>query len=243
MFCPNCSSLLPNTATQCPHCLANVVPMAQPVSQDQAVKPYPGQTSAGAAGTTGAAGAAPFTPTASNPYAQAQQQAYGNNPYAQAQQQAYGSTPPTGQTQAYGQGAYAPQGQYAQATYEVPTANPYGQPTGNTYGNAQATQPTQPNPGYYQQPHAASHPVGRKNHIVAGLLAIFFGSLGVHKFYLGYSTPGLIMLLVTLIGSIFTFGLAALVMSIIGIIEGVIYLMKTDEEFYYTYELTTKQWF
>lgn len=91
----------------------------------------------------------------------------------------------------------------------------------------------------YQAPVAPVFPAAKKNHIVAGLLAIFLGPLGIHKFYLGYSTQGLIMLLV----SILTFGLGAVVMAIIALIEGVIYLVKTDQEFYYTYELGKKTWF
>ena len=51
------------------------------------------------------------------------------------------------------------------------------------------------------------------------------------KFILGLTTPGLIMLLVTVL----TCGAGALPMWIIGLIEGVIYLTKSDEEFYETY--------
>ena len=78
-----------------------------------------------------------------------------------------------------------------------------------------------------------------KNHIAAGILAILLGALGVHKFYLGYTTEGVIMLLVTLL----TFGIGASIMAVIGIIEGILYLVKTDEEFYYTYEAGRKPWF
>ncbi len=72
--------------------------------------------------------------------------------------------------------------------------------------------------------------------ITAGLLAIFLGWLGIHKFYLGYNTPGIIMLVV----SILTCGS---VMSIIGVIEGIIYLTKTDEQFNATYVAGKKEWF
>ena len=63
--------------------------------------------------------------------------------------------------------------------------------------------------------------------LAAGLLAIFLGSFGVHKFVLGYNTAGLIMLLVTVL----TCGVAGFVMGVIGIIEGIIYLTKSPEEF------------
>ena len=61
--------------------------------------------------------------------------------------------------------------------------------------------------------------------LAAGLLAIFLGSFGVHKFVLGYNTAGLIMLLVTVL----TCGVAGFVMGVIGIIEGIIYLTKSPE--------------
>ena len=80
---------------------------------------------------------------------------------------------------------------------------------------------------------------GDKSKIAAGLLAIFIGTLGIHKFYLGYATAGVIMLLVTLL----TCGVGALVMCIISIVEVVIYLTKSDQDFYITYELGHKEWF
>src|SRR5215216_6290113 len=59
--------------------------------------------------------------------------------------------------------------------------------------------------------------MGGDKKIVAGILAILVGSLGVHKFILGYTTEGLIMLLVTVL----TCGIAGVVMSIVGIVEGI----------------------
>jgi TM2 domain-containing membrane protein YozV len=75
--------------------------------------------------------------------------------------------------------------------------------------------------------------------LAAGLCAILVGSLGVHKFILGLTTPGLIMLLVTVL----TCGIGALPMHIIGIVEGIIYLTKSDEDFYQTYIVEKKGWF
>ncbi|XFA73428.1 NINE protein [Thermosynechococcaceae cyanobacterium Okahandja] len=75
--------------------------------------------------------------------------------------------------------------------------------------------------------------------IAAGICGILLGALGIHKFVLGYSSEGLIMLLV----SILTCGVVAPVMGIIGLIEGIIYLTKTDEEFYNTYMVGKKGWF
>ena len=39
-----------------------------------------------------------------------------------------------------------------------------------------------------------------KSKLVAGLLGIFLGGFGVHKFYLGYTKEGIIMLAVWLVG-------------------------------------------
>jgi TM2 domain-containing membrane protein YozV len=75
--------------------------------------------------------------------------------------------------------------------------------------------------------------------IAAGICGILLGALGIHKFVLGYSTEGLIMLL----ASILTCGLVAPIMGIIGLIEGIIYLTKTDEDFYSTYMVSKKGWF
>lgn len=75
--------------------------------------------------------------------------------------------------------------------------------------------------------------------LAAGICGIILGCLGVHKFLLGYSTPGVIMLLVTLL----TLGVGALPMSVIGIVEGVIYLSKSDNDFYSTYIENKREWF
>jgi TM2 domain-containing membrane protein YozV len=75
--------------------------------------------------------------------------------------------------------------------------------------------------------------------LAAGLTAIQFGWLGIHKFIRGETTAGLIMLLV----SVLSFGVLLWVVAIIGMIEGVKYLRMTDEEFYQTYLVERKAWF
>jgi TM2 domain-containing membrane protein YozV len=77
------------------------------------------------------------------------------------------------------------------------------------------------------------------NKIPAGICGILLGSLGIHKFLLGYTGAGLVMLLVTIL----TCGIAGVVMHIIGLIEGIIYLCKSDEEFVRTYVDGRKEWF
>ena len=78
-------------------------------------------------------------------------------------------------------------------------------------------------------------PPGAEKKIVAGILGILLGGFGIHKFYLGYTKQGIIQLVLTLV----TCGAA----SIIGLIEGIIYLTKSDEEFVATYITGQKGWF
>ena len=79
-----------------------------------------------------------------------------------------------------------------------------------------------------------SKPPGAEKKIAAGIFAILLGWLGVHKFYLGYTKEGIIQLLL---------GVFCLVGGIIGLIEGIIYLTKTDEEFVRIYVQGKKGWF
>lgn len=84
--------------------------------------------------------------------------------------------------------------------------------------------------------------------LAAGITGILLGSLGVHKFILGYTNAGVIMLVVTLacsvVGSCLIFPLlGSIAMGVIGLVEGIIYLTKSDEEFYRTYMVGKKEWF
>jgi len=76
---------------------------------------------------------------------------------------------------------------------------------------------------------------GENKKMIAGILAIVIGSLGIHKFVLGYTKEGIIQIILTVV----TCGLA----GIIGLVEGIIYLTKSDEEFYETYQKGHKGWF
>lgn len=80
---------------------------------------------------------------------------------------------------------------------------------------------------------------GADKKLAAALCGILLGALGIHKFVLGYTTAGVIMLLVTIL----TCGLGGAVMGVIGLIEGIIYLTKSDEEFVRTYIDQKKEWF
>lgn len=80
-----------------------------------------------------------------------------------------------------------------------------------------------------------NQPYKSEKKIIAGILGILVGYLGIHKFYLGYTKEGVIQIIATFV----TFGFAGL----IGFIEGIIYLTKSDEEFDKTYVEGHKGWF
>lgn len=103
-----------------------------------------------------------------------------------------------------------------------------------------AYQPIQPPSPLYAQPYAQDWQArGANKKIAAGICGILVGTFGVHKFILGYTTEGLIMLLVSLLSC----GMLAIVMQVIGIVEGIMYLTKSDEEFVRTYVEGRKGWF
>lgn len=76
---------------------------------------------------------------------------------------------------------------------------------------------------------------GENKKIIAGVLGILFGYLGIHKFILGYTKEGIIQIIITIV--------TCSVGGIVGFIEGIIYLTKSDEEFYNTYQVGKKPWF
>lgn len=107
-----------------------------------------------------------------------------------------------------------------------------------------APMPMQQMPNYGQ-----AKPAGADKKIAAGICGIVLGGLGIHKFVLGYQQEGIILLsvyLVSFIIALVTCGIGTplvLIPSIIGIIEGIIYLTKSDEEFVQTYVINKKPWF
>ncbi|OGV48854.1 MAG: hypothetical protein A2017_14340 [Lentisphaerae bacterium GWF2_44_16] len=80
---------------------------------------------------------------------------------------------------------------------------------------------------------------GAERKVAAGVCGILLGGLGVHKFILGYTMEGLIMLLV----SVLSCGILGVVTSIVGLIEGIIYLAMPDDKFVETYITNKKGWF
>lgn len=172
----------------------------------------------------------PTQPTAAwQPDAQqAQGQPYVQQPGAQQPAQSYAAPQqgsPYAQPQPQAQATQQPYG--AQPGYgSVPPQNPYGQQA--QYG--------------YQQPYVAPA-VGEKDHVAAGLLALFLGWLGVHKFYLGYNTSGFIMLGTSILGGILTLSVASWAIWVIAIVEGIFYLSKSQTEFEQMYVINKREWF
>ena len=139
-----------------------------------------------------------------------------------------------------------PQWQKAESVPEL--AGLFG--TGVNQPQQQQYAPPPPPPGggpFSQQPPPMQYPsaprfdasAANSQKIAAGICGILIGGLGIHKFILGMTGPGLIMLLVTVL----TCGFGGIVMHVIGIIEGIVYLTKTDEQFYQTYMVEKKGWF
>ena len=155
--------------------------------------------------------------------------------------------PPVFNGAPYGQQGAAPQqpaGQpqqpYAQPGYAA--QQPYAQQPGQAAYYSQSNGYYAPGQGAYQVPYQQPL-VHTKDHVAAGLLAIFLGVFGVHKFYLGYHTTGFIMLGVTILGSLLTIGIAAGVVWLIGVIEGIIYLTKSQSEFEQLYVFSKREMF
>lgn len=120
-----------------------------------------------------------------------------------AQHQGYPPAPPQ-----YEQQGTAPQ-HYQNNT---PAPSQYQVPAAPQQYPQMSQQPPMPNPAFgYPQP---------KSRVAAGLLGIFLGGLGIHRFYLGYTTIGVIQIILTVFLGILTLGLVGLW----GLIEGIMIL-------------------
>ena len=87
---------------------------------------------------------------------------------------------------------------------------------------------------------------GTKSKTTAGVLALLLGGLGIHKFYLGFTGPALVYLLVNTIGWLVTWMLLwipHIILGLMAFVEGILYLTKSDQEFEELYVVQKKKWF
>ena len=103
-----------------------------------------------------------------------------------------------------------------------------------------------------QYPGADTKVPGADKKLAAGLCGILVGGFGVHKFILGYQKEGIIMLsvnagslILTMVscGILFPLIFVLMAVGIVGLIEGIMYLTKSDEEFVNTYIINKRPWF
>ena len=94
---------------------------------------------------------------------------------------------------------------------------------------------TKPTENWNNSQPQPQQPQQENKKVLAGIKGILFGGFGIHKFILGYTQEGIIQIVVTIV----TCG----IFSIVGFIEGIIYLTKSDEDFYQTYQVGKKGWF
>ena len=117
---------------------------------------------------------------------------------------------------------------------------PYQAPSAYQSAYDPGYQPIQPPANLYGQlPTQDWQRQGADKRIIAGILAIILGGLGIHKFILGYQKEGMTMLLVSVLSCATLYP----IMHVIGIIEGIMYLTKSDEDFVRTYIHGRKGWF
>lgn len=159
---------------------------------------------------------------------------YQGDPF-QAPEPPHAPEPPRPEPDYQQAGTYEAPPQYGASQYGAPQygAPQYGAPqyNGGQYQPPQYTQPPQQN---YYQPQYNVPPAGyvQKSRMAAGLLGILLGSLGIHNFYLGFTTRGVVQLLVALIGGAFTCGIATLAVAVWGFVEGVLLLTASPSRMY-----------
>ena len=137
---------------------------------------------------------------------------------------------------------------YGAPSYSVPNARPQQPGASQSMPYSQPSTVSQPWQSYVRQPAPGSQPAPAavpegKDRMVAGILAILFGAFGVHKFYLGYYVPAFLMLGITLLGGFVSLSVVSWAVWAVAIVEGIIYLSKTPQQFYWTYVAHKREWF
>src|SRR5215203_2608407 len=96
-----------------------------------------------------------------------------------------------------------------------------------------------PAPGYQTPPTGPVPPYNKEEvaskKMMCGILGIVLGGFGIHRFLLGDTTGGILRIVIFVV----TCGAGGL----IGLIEGILYLTKSDEQFYQEYIVNKKAWF
>ena len=143
--------------------------------------------------------------------------------------------------------AYPPPPAYpAPAAYPPPSYSPAGQ--GLPAGSIAAAAARGHLMSWNGQPLS---PAFANKKVVAGIMGILFGQFGVHKFILGYTGAGIAMLVISLVSYLLIItvllalvgGIGLIAISVIGLIEGIMYLTKSDDEFIQSYGVHNKSWF
>lgn len=122
-----------------------------------------------------------------------------------------------------------PQSPYGGQPPQYPYAQ--GQPAPYQYPQSAPPQGPQGYQGYAPQGYPPPQILVQrqpKSRVAAGLFGIFLGGLGIHRFYLGYTTIGLIQLLGCLVLGAFSFGFLSFAVGIWGLVEGILILARTD---------------
>ena len=81
--------------------------------------------------------------------------------------------------------------------------------------------------------HRRSDPESKR--VLAGVLGILLGWLGLHRFVLGDPLGGILRIALTIV----TLGAA----NVLWLIEGIVYLARSDEEFVEVYQVGGRAWF
>ncbi|MCR5209952.1 MAG: NINE protein [Lachnospiraceae bacterium] len=240
-ICSGCGAQIEEGTAFCPDCGKKQESVAASTEQAQAAAGE--KDTAGQTDTTGQADTAKQSENAASGQFSATGSDQNNTQSQYGAQNQYGGQSQYGaQNQYGGQSQYGAQNQYGgQSQYGA--GNQYGGQsqygTQNQYGG-QSQYGNNMNGGSQQYSGYAA-PV-KKDKLAAGLFALFLGTFGIHKFYLGYTKEGLIMLLVSLIGGTVSCGIATGAIAIVALVEGIMYLTKSDEEFYQTYVVGHKGW-
>lgn len=200
MKCPNCGNMFNDILSVCPACGTEVERTADMPAAEAPVD---------------------FATPAAEPVYEAAPETASADAAQQTVQDA-----PSYQYASYSYGAGEPQPQptyqqanYQQANYQQPNYQQQGyQQQG--YQQANYQQQGYPQQGYYPQQNMYGTDPNAKSKLVAGLLGIFLGGLGVHNFYLGYTGKAIAQLLISLLSC----GALAAVSAVWGLVEGILIL-------------------